>query len=228
MNLADSDNTFDLDPHVEAEAALEALRAAIGQGQEGDYNHALETEHDVGDESQHNQHPQLDEHIDPSLHDTHTHTHHEEGQGQATHIHSQTLQQAQNDNNQLQLQQDDDVPPPMLVPASQVQVQSAEKALSTLNQLSNNSNTILDSMNIPQMMTGMAGSLKLLVDSQKRQAEIVKSLVGRVHGTGPTGGCRKILFSPSEIPRFGPRLTDSRFRGRPRSRFRSVRSQNRI
>ncbi|ORY24468.1 hypothetical protein BCR39DRAFT_546724 [Naematelia encephala] len=67
---------------------------------------------------------------------------------------------------------------------SAAQQQSLEKAMLSLTQLSQTNQTILDNMNLPGMLQGLAGSLKLLVESNRRQAEVVKNLISQVGSNG--------------------------------------------
>jgi hypothetical protein len=57
-----------------------------------------------------------------------------------------------------------------------------EKALSALTQLVGSNQTVLDNMNMPAVLAGLAGSFKLLVESQRRQAEMVKGLAAQLAG----------------------------------------------
>jgi len=106
----------------DAEAALEALRAAIGQPAVSD--HLPETEDFTA--------------------------------------HPSTSQQPANDSEHIQA--------------------TLERALAALRQLSNTSQTILDNMNLPEVIQGLTGSLKLLVESNRRQADIVRGLVAQLSG----------------------------------------------
>lgn len=74
---------------------------------------------------------------------------------------------------------------PTLVPAQQVQVQSMDKAVAQLQQLSAASSQLIEGMNAPTVLNGLLGSFKLLVDSNRRQAELVKNLVDSINGRGP-------------------------------------------
>ena len=85
----------------------------------------------------------------------------------------------------------DDYPPPPLpsLPLSLSQSpmsidaqQTLAKALAALSQLSSTSQTILDNLNLPGVIQGLSGSLKLLVESNRRQAEIVHGLLGQLSG----------------------------------------------
>jgi hypothetical protein len=62
----------------------------------------------------------------------------------------------------------------------QIVVQQTEKALAALNQLNSTNQTIVDSMNLQGVLQGLAGGMRLLVESNRRQADIVKGLVGLV------------------------------------------------
>ena len=57
-----------------------------------------------------------------------------------------------------------------------------EKALGALSQLSSTSQTIFDHMNLPGVIQGLTGSFKLLVESNRRQTDIVKGLVAQLSG----------------------------------------------
>ncbi len=62
--------------------------------------------------------------------------------------------------------------------------QTLEKGLAALSQLSDTSQTILDNMNLPGVIQGLTGSLRLLVESNRRQADIVRGLVAQLSGNG--------------------------------------------
>ncbi|KAL7420018.1 hypothetical protein Q5752_004982 [Cryptotrichosporon argae] len=78
-----------------------------------------------------------------------------------------------------------ELPAPTYLSSAQVQGQSLEKAVGALQQLSAASQTMLDNMNLGEVLAGIATSFKVLVDSQRRQTEIVKNLVDSVQGRGP-------------------------------------------
>lgn len=80
---------------------------------------------------------------------------------------------------------ENDVQPPTLVPASQVQVQSMDKAVAALQQLSSANQAIIDNMNAPAILQGLMGSFKVLADSNRRQTELVKNLIDSIQGRGP-------------------------------------------
>lgn len=73
---------------------------------------------------------------------------------------------------------------PTLIPASQVQVQSIDKAVAALQQLSSANQAIIDNMNAPSILQGLMGSFKVLADSNRRQAELVKNLIDSIQGRG--------------------------------------------
>ena len=62
--------------------------------------------------------------------------------------------------------------------------QTIEKALGALSQLSGTSQTILENMNIPGIIQGLTGSLRLLVESNKSQTEVVRGLLAQLSGQG--------------------------------------------
>jgi hypothetical protein len=66
--------------------------------------------------------------------------------------------------------------------ATHAQQLAMEKALSALTQLVGSNQTVLDNMNMPAVLAGLAGSFKLLVESQRRQAEMVKGLAAQLAG----------------------------------------------
>jgi hypothetical protein len=66
--------------------------------------------------------------------------------------------------------------------ATHAQQQALEKALAALTQLVGSNQTILDNMNMPTVLAGLAGSFRLLVESQRRQAEVVKGLAAQIGG----------------------------------------------
>ena len=72
--------------------------------------------------------------------------------------------------------------PPTLVSAHELTQQSMDRNLAALAQLSASNQQILDNMNLPGMVSGLAGSLKLLVESNKRQAEIVRGVIAQLGG----------------------------------------------
>lgn len=74
---------------------------------------------------------------------------------------------------------------PTLVSAGQVQSQSLEKAVAQMQQLSAANLQLIDSMNAPAMLQGLMGSFKLLADSNRRQAELVKNVIDSIQGRGP-------------------------------------------
>ncbi|BEI95319.1 hypothetical protein CcaverHIS631_0102680 [Cutaneotrichosporon cavernicola] len=74
---------------------------------------------------------------------------------------------------------------PTLVSAGQVQSQSLEKAVAQMQQLSAANLQLIDSMNAPAMLQGLLGSFKLLADSNRRQAELVKNVIDSIQGRGP-------------------------------------------
>lgn len=80
--------------------------------------------------------------------------------------------------------------------------QILDKAMIALTQLSATNQSILDNMNLTGMLQGLAGSLKLLVESNRRQGDIVRNLVIQLGGGGH-GESRK-LFSGLMI--LAPRL----------------------
>jgi hypothetical protein len=82
--------------------------------------------------------------------------------------------------------------------ATHAQQLAMEKALSALTQLVGSNQTVLDNMNMPAVLAGLAGSFKLLVESQRRQAEMVKGLTAQLAGQA-TGA--SISPSPSQSPR---------------------------
>ena len=78
-----------------------------------------------------------------------------------------------------QSQVSEDSPTPTPDPAAQHQ-----QALLLLTQLSSTSQTILDNMNLSTVLQSLASSFKLLMESTRRQAEILKRMTGQ--GEGPT------------------------------------------
>ena len=85
---------------------------------------------------------------------------------------------------------DDDPPPPFSFRQSRMPIdaqQTLAKALAALSQLSSTSQTILDNLNLPGVIQGLTGSLKVLVESNRRQAEIVHGLLGQLSGQGEPG-----------------------------------------
>lgn len=78
-----------------------------------------------------------------------------------------------------------DLTQPTMVPAQQVQEQSMDKAVAQLQQLSAASAQLIDGMNAPAVLNGLLSSFKLLVDSNRRQAELVKNLIDSINGRGP-------------------------------------------
>ena len=74
-------------------------------------------------------------------------------------------------------------PPTTRPPIDSNEIQATlEKALAALSQLSNTSQTILDNMNLPGVIQGLTGSLRLLVESNRRQADIVRGLLAQLSG----------------------------------------------
>lgn len=78
-----------------------------------------------------------------------------------------------------------DLPPPTLVPASQVQVQSIDKAVSQLQQLSAANQSIVDQMDAPRILQGLMASYRLLYEGHRRQTELVKNIIASIEGRGP-------------------------------------------
>jgi hypothetical protein len=85
----------------------------------------------------------------------------------------------------------EDIPAPPVPTSNRSQILSAnetqqtlERALAALNQLSSTSQTIVDNMNLPSVISGLSGSLRMLVESNRRQADIVRDLVGQLSGQG--------------------------------------------
>lgn len=74
---------------------------------------------------------------------------------------------------------------PTLVSAGQVQSQSLEKAVAQMQQLSAANLQLIDSMNAPALLQGLMGSFKVLADSNRRQAELVKNVIDSIQGRGP-------------------------------------------
>ena len=126
----------------DAEAALEALRAAIGQPNV-DFGSGS-----TADGSNGNAAGQAS------------------GSGSGSTLH-QAGDGASNGNTA------DDINRPIL---SAVQQQAVDRALSTLNQLNASNQTIMDNLNISQIVHGLVGSVDLLVKSSKKQTEIVRGL----------------------------------------------------
>lgn len=116
--------------HTDAEAALAALRAAIGQPENDFATSTTSTEHDVNI-------------VEPSS---------------------------------------SGMPVSGLSTSQQI---ALERAMAALAQLSNSNQTIFDNLNIPGMLQGLAGSLELILKSEKRQAEIVRNLHAQLSSSAP-------------------------------------------
>jgi hypothetical protein len=158
INTINMDHSLSLgndDPH-DAEAALEALRAAIGhQPNSTDFDSGItadDLEGDNGDAHQHEQEDEDDHDVDADddtqvLNDVHA--------GGGTGVDPGTSQQAH-----------------------------LERTLQALTMLGNTSQQIVESMNLPGVISNLVGSLKVLVETQTRQRELVRGLVAQLGGGG--------------------------------------------
>ena len=151
----DTDDTHATD----AEAALEALRAAIGGNPTEEYA-------SLGSSGGHN--------------------------GSAILSHS-----SDNDHSISHLEHPEPTPPPVSAPAqptiTAAQKEAVEKSLAALTQLNDTSQSIVNRMDLPKLLQGLAGSFTLLVQTNKKQAEIVKNLHGQLSGTSEGGLRRRAL-----------------------------------
>ena len=122
--------TNDNDPHsTDAEAALEALRAAINNDNTDDFT---TNQHDASNSGE---------------------------------LESNAIAGPSSLNEQT-----------TALSGNAIQQQSVEKVLASLSQLSSSNITIIDQLNVPSLLSGLAGSLELLVKSNKRQAELIRTL----------------------------------------------------
>lgn len=79
-----------------------------------------------------------------------------------------------NDNNSDNV--NDDIEPTLLTTAEVTQ-QNLERNMAALNSLVNSNQQLVDNLNLPGILLGLNGSLKLLLESNKRQNEIVRNIV---------------------------------------------------
>jgi hypothetical protein len=170
--------------HPDAEAALEALRAAIAQPSGDLHDDALAAV--TSDEA----------------HDAHeTHETHEANEVHSAEIEAEAGDGAESEPNFSGAGSGVGVGVGAgagVGLATHVQQLAMEKALSALTQLVGSNQTVLDNMNMPAVLAGLAGSFKLLVESQRRQAEMVKGLAAQLAGQA-TGAL--VPPAPSRSPR---------------------------
>ncbi|RSH94882.1 hypothetical protein EHS25_004688 [Saitozyma podzolica] len=161
--------------HPDAEAALEALRAAIAQ-------------------------PSGDLHDDAlaAVSSDEAHEAHEANEVHSAEIEAEAGDGAESESNLPGAGSGAGVGVGLATHAQQL---AMEKALSALTQLVGSNQTVLDNMNMPAVLAGLAGSFKLLVESQRRQAEMVKGLAAQLAGQAMALASVDPAFAVTYVPR---------------------------